>query len=43
LSDMADSELLELVRARVKEAIMDTKKTRERLSARLNRLEAKEG
>jgi hypothetical protein len=39
LSDMADSELLELVRARVKEAIMDTKKTRERLSAALNRLE----
>ena len=43
LSDMADSELLELVRARVKEAIKDTKKTRERLSAGLNKLEAKEG
>ncbi len=40
--DMADTDLLDLVRVRVKEAIKDTKKTRERLSAALNKLEAKE-
>jgi non-homologous end joining protein Ku len=43
LSDMAETELLELVRVRVKEAIMDTKKTRERLVSSLKKLEAKEG
>ena len=42
LADMAETELLELVRARVKEAIADTRKTRMRLSAALNKLEAKE-
>jgi len=43
LADMAETELLELVRGRVKEAITDTQNTRERLAAALNRLEAKEG
>jgi non-homologous end joining protein Ku len=43
LSDMAETELLELVRDRVKEAITDTQNTRERLAAALNRVEAKEG
>lgn len=43
LSDMAETELLGLVRVRVKETIIDTKKTRERLSSALNQLEAKEG
>jgi siroheme synthase (precorrin-2 oxidase/ferrochelatase) len=43
LAEMAETELLELVRVRVKDAIKDTKKTRERLSSALNRLEAKEG
>ncbi len=41
--DMADTDLLDLVRVRVKEAIKDTKKTRERLSAALNKLKPKEG
>ncbi len=43
LSGMAETELFKLVRVRVKDAIKDTKKTRERLSSALNRLEAKEG
>jgi hypothetical protein len=43
LADMAETELLELVRVRVKEAILDTRKTRERLVAALNQLEAREG
>lgn len=43
MSDMAETELLELVRVRVKEAITDTRKTRERLAASLNTLVAKEG
>ena len=38
--EMAYTDLLELVRVRVKQAIKDTKRTRERLSAALNRLEA---
>jgi non-homologous end joining protein Ku len=42
-SDMAETELLELVRSRVKEAIADTRKTRERLVSALNKLEVKEG
>jgi hypothetical protein len=41
VSDMAETELLGLVRVRVKEAIRDTRKTRERLSAVLDTLEAK--
>jgi hypothetical protein len=41
--EMAYTDLLELVRVRVKEAIKDTIKTRERLSAALNKLEAKDG
>ena len=41
--EMADTDLLELVRVRVKEAIKDTKRTRERLSAALNNLKPKEG
>jgi hypothetical protein len=41
--EMADTDLLELVRVRVKEAIKDTKRTRERLSAALNKLKPKEG
>jgi hypothetical protein len=43
LAGMAETELLELVRVRVKEAITDTRKTRERLVASLNTLVAKEG
>ena len=43
LADMAETELLELVRVRVKEAITDTRKTRERLAASLKTLVAKEG
>jgi len=43
LADMAETELLELVRVRVKEAITDTRKTREQLVASLNTLVAKEG
>ena len=43
MSDMADTDLLELVRVKVKEAITDTRKTRVRLSAALKKLEAKEG
>jgi hypothetical protein len=43
VSEMAETELLGLVRVRVKEAIRDTQKTRERLSAALDTLEAKEG
>ena len=41
--EMAYTDLLELVRVRVKQAIKDTKRTRERLSAALNKLEAKKG
>jgi non-homologous end joining protein Ku len=41
--DMAEAELLELVAARVKEAIVNTQKTRARLAAALNKLEAKGG
>ncbi len=41
--EMAYTDLLELVRVRVKQAIKDTKRTRERLSAALNKLEAKDG
>jgi hypothetical protein len=40
LVDMPETELLELVRVRVKEAIRDTQKTRERLGAALSKLEA---
>lgn len=43
VSEMVETELLGLVRVRVKEAIRDTQKTRERLSAALDTLEAKEG
>lgn len=41
-ADMTETELLELVHARVKEAIADTRKTRERIAAELNTLVAKE-
>lgn len=37
-SDMEESELLELVAARLKEAIEDTRNTRERLDATLEKL-----
>ena len=40
LQDMAETELLELVSARVREAIVHTQKTRARLAAALNKLEA---
>jgi hypothetical protein len=43
MAEMAETELLELVHARVKEAITDTKRTRARLSAALNALEPQEG
>jgi non-homologous end joining protein Ku len=43
LEDMAETELLELVSARVKEAIAHTQKTRVRLAAALNKLEARGG
>jgi len=43
LVNMAETELLELVSARVQEAIANTQKTRARLSAALNKLEAKGG
>jgi non-homologous end joining protein Ku len=43
MADMTETELLELVHARVKEAITETRKTRERIAAKLNTLEAREG
>lgn len=43
LQNMAETELLELVSARVKEAIANTQKTRARLAAALNKLEARGG
>jgi hypothetical protein len=43
LEAMAETELLELVSARVKEAIANTQRTRARLAAALNKLEAREG
>jgi len=43
VADMAETEPLELVRVRVKQAVADTRKTRERLVASLNTLEAGEG
>jgi hypothetical protein len=43
LEAMAETELLELVSGRVKEAIANTQRTRARLAAALNKLEAREG
>ena len=39
-TDMEESELLELVSARVKEAIVDTRNTRKRLDKTVNKLSA---
>lgn len=42
ITDQEDSELVELVSAKLKEAIEDTQKTRKRLNKTLEKLEAKD-